>query len=113
MTAPVTLEAKQAEKGRLALRARAVARAEYRAQCEREPLLKTFRRDFGRASSPLLFLADHPLRAAPMDVRRAVLRQIDRHAAKVRRRMGLAILDDPLPPQTNVFFIARELLAVR
>lgn len=107
------LEAKQAEKGRLALRYRAGARAEFRAQCQQEPLLRTFRRDFGRAAQPLLFLADHPLRFAPMDIRRAVLRQIDRHAAKVRRRLGLAILDDPLPPQTNVFFVARELLAVR
>lgn len=113
MNAPVTLEAKQAEKGRLAARYRAGARAEYRAMCEREPRLRTFHRDMRRAPNVLIWLADHPLRFAPMDVRRAALRQVDRLAARVRRAQGLAILDDPLPPQTNVFFIARELFAVR
>lgn len=113
---PQTLEAKQAEKQRLSAAWRAAKRKEWRELCEVEPRLPLFRKDLRRTQSPsqvLLTLADHPLRRGPLPVRYAVLRLIDRHSWRMLRRQGCAPLDDPLPPQSNVFLAAREMLAVR
>lgn len=113
---PQTLEAKQAEKQRLNTAWRAAKRKEWRELCEAEPRLPLFRKALRRTQSPahiLSQLADSPLRRGPLPVRYAVLRLIDRHSWRMLRRQGQAPLDDPLPPATNLFFAAREMLEVR
>ena len=116
MSAPRNLEEKRAEKDRLAKAYRLSQRTLWRELCENEPRLPAFRRTLRRTQDPaqvLLALSDSPLRRASHDVRHAVLRLIDRHSWKMLRQRGYAPLDDPLPPHTNVFFAAREMLAVR
>lgn len=116
MSAPKTLQAKQDEKQRLAKAYRASQRAKWRDLCEAEPRLPAYRKALRRTQSPsaiLAHLADSPLRRATPDVRYAVLRLIDRHCWRMLRRTGHLPLDDPMPPQTSVFFVAREMLAVR
>ena len=44
------------------------------------------------------------------NVRIFALRLIDRHAGRLARRAGFEALDDPLPPETNVYLRAREIL---
>ncbi len=116
MSAPKTLQAKQDEKQRLAKAYRASQREQWRELCEQEPRLPGFRRSIRRMQSPaqvLTALAESPLRRGAPSVRYAVLRLIDRHCWRQLRRQGQAPLDDPLPPQTNVFFVAREMLELR
>lgn len=47
---------------------------------------------------------------AAQSVRIFALRLIDRHAGRLARRMGDEPLNDPLPPETNVYLRAREIL---
>jgi hypothetical protein len=113
---PRNLEEKQDEKARLAKAYRFAQRAKWRELCEQEPRLPIYRKALRKQADPvalLLNLSDSPLRFAPLPVRYAVLRLIDQHAWKMARRFGMAPLDDPLPPSTNVFLTAREMLAVR
>lgn len=116
MSKPRTLAEKQDEKGRLLKAFRASRRAEWEALCEQEPRLLGIRRALRALHDPraiLSRLADSWVRLAPADVRLAVLREINRHAERQARREGRAVLDDPIPPQRNLFLAARELLGVR
>ncbi len=116
MSAPRTLSEKQDEKGRLWVAYRAAKRAEWAELCEREPRLPLFRKALRRLSDPraiIFWLADSWVRSADTDLRHAALQQLDRHAWRMAREQGRAILDDPLPPQTNFFLVARQLLGVR
>lgn len=111
-----TLADKQEEKQRLLKRARASRRADWVALIEQEPRLIGFQKALKKVGNPhliLMRLADSWVRHAPMTVRFAVLRLIDRHANKQARFAGRAPLDDPLPPQRNLYLAAREMLAVR
>lgn len=116
MSAPRTLEEKQAEKGRLWKAYRYAKREEWRELCEAEPRLIGFRKALRRTHDPRALvhrLADSWLRTAPANVRFAALQQIDRHCWRMAQRSGAQPLDDPMPPTRNVFLAARELLAVR
>jgi len=113
---PQTLQAKQDEKQRLAKAYRASQREQWRELCEQEPRLPLYRKALRKTQSPaqvLSTLAESPLRRGAPNVRYAVLRLIDRHCWRMLRRTGQAPLDDPLPPQTSVFFVAREMLELR
>ncbi len=44
------------------------------------------------------------------DARRMILQAVDKASQRIRRKMGLRELDDPLPPETNVFLECREIL---
>lgn len=116
MTAPRTLQDKQDEKARLSRAFRASRRAEWAELCEQEPRLLGIRSALRAIDDPrllLIRLADSWVRTAPADVRIAVLREINRHAERMARREGRAILDDPIPPAINLFHASRELLGVR
>lgn len=116
MSAPRTLAEKQDEKGRLLKAFRASRRAEWADLCEREPRLTGIRSALRAIDNPravLTRLSDSWVRLAPADVRFAVLREINRHAERMARREGRAILDDPIPPAVNLFHASRELLGVR
>ncbi len=116
MTAPRTLEEKQAEKSRLWRAYRAAKKQQWAELCAKEPRMAVFRKAVRRmrtGAELLVWLADHWVRCAEQDVRHAALQQINRHADRMARAEGRAVLDDPLPPATNVFLAAREMLAVR
>lgn len=120
MTGPVqpkrSLQDKQDEKGRLLKAFRAARRAQWAELCEREPRLAGVRsalRGFEDPRALLTRLADSWVRTAPTDVKFAVLREINRHADRMARREGRAVLDDPFPPAVNLFHASRELLGVR
>lgn len=111
-----SLQDKQDEKGRLLRAFRASRRAQWAELCEAEPRLTGIRSALRRFDDPralLSRLADSWVRQAPSDVRIAVLREINRHAERVARQQGRAILDDPIPPAVNLFHASRELLGVR
>ena len=44
------------------------------------------------------------------DARRMILQAVDKASCRIRRKLGLRELDDPLPPETNVFFECQEIL---
>lgn len=50
------------------------------------------------------------LRAASVDVRLFALRMISARCDHINRRLGNDALDDPIPPDTSVYFEARHLL---
>lgn len=50
------------------------------------------------------------LPVAPQPVRIFALRMIDARANRINQQLGNSILDDPIPPETNVYFEARRLL---
>ena len=113
---PRTLEEKQAEKARLQVKYNAQKRREWTELCEQEPRLPALRRAIRRHTSGPEFLsrlADSWIRTAPERIRRTALNLILAHSDTVARREGRQPLDDPLPPATNVFFVARAMLAVR
>lgn len=116
MTARRSLTEKQDEKSRLLRAFRASRRAHFAELCEQEPRLAGVRSALRRIEDPralLTRLADSWVRTAPVDIRFAVLREINRHAERMARREGRAVLDDPIPPAVNVFHASRELLGVR
>lgn len=47
---------------------------------------------------------------APQAVRIFALRLIARHCDRINRRVGNEALDDPMPPETSVYFEARGML---
>lgn len=44
------------------------------------------------------------------DQRRLLLQGVDKASQRIRRKLGLEPLDDPLPPEMNVFLECREIL---
>jgi hypothetical protein len=113
---PLTLQDKQDEKNRLMKAYRASKRQEWADLTAQEPRLLDFKKSLRAMRQPqqvLAMLADSWVREAPMPVRHAALRLIDKHADREARFAGRPILNDPLPPDRNVFLVAREMLAVR
>ena len=116
MSAPRTLADKQDEKSRLLRAFRASRRAQWTELCAAEPRLAGVRSALRAMDDPrtiLTRLADSWVRTAPIDIRFAVLREINRHAERMARREGRAVLDDPIPPAVNLFHASRQLLGVR
>jgi hypothetical protein len=50
------------------------------------------------------------LRSAPESVRVFALRMIDARCNRINRTFGNEALDDPLPPETNIYLRARDIL---
>ena len=50
------------------------------------------------------------LAQAARDVRLFALELVSRHCDRINRQMGFEALDDPLPPQTSLYFEARAIL---
>lgn len=116
MSAPRTLEEKQAERDRLMKAYRAHKREEWTELCEAEPRLAGFKTALRREREPRVIarkLADSWLRRADPRVRFRALQLIEQHSQRERRYLGLQPLDDPLPPARTLFMVAKELLAVR
>lgn len=111
-----TLEQKQREKSRLLKAFRAQRKHDWLELVAREPRIKQFWSDLKKIDSPanvLVYLADSWVRFADPELRYAALRLVNKHCEKQGRYVGQQILDDPMPPATNVFLTAREMLAVR
>lgn len=103
------------EKQRLSARYRKWKTSEARATLASEPRLRDFNRYLRRvqpqdAGELIEAVATSWLPASPQDVRIYALRMIDRHCNRLNLRMGNEILDDPMPPETSVYFLAREIL---
>lgn len=113
---PQTLQDKQDEQNRLAKAYRAAKREEWRELTEQEPRLIEFKKALNAMRQPrevLDFVANSWVRHAPEPVRRAALRLVDKHSNREKRFAGRPIFDDPLPPDTNVFFTVKGMLALR
>lgn len=50
------------------------------------------------------------LRSAPLKVRIFALRMIDARCNKINQQLGNDILDDPIPPETSIYFQAKAIL---
>ena len=113
---PLTLQEKQDEQNRLAKAYRAAKREEWRELTEQEPRLIEFRKSLRSLRDPkqvVSFIAESWVRHAPDPVRRAALRLVDAHSNREKRFAGRPIFDDPLPPDTNVFFTVKGMLNLR
>ena len=113
--APSALDLKMAEKQRLNKTYRAWRRDHNRAVLAREPRLVGFMRylktvQAEHAGDLLEALRDSWLVRSTIDVRMYALRMIDARANRINRSLGHEALNDPLPPETNVYFEARALL---
>lgn len=116
MSAPRTLEEKQDEQNRLAKAYRAWKREQWAELTTQEPRLVEFKKALKSMRDPqqvLAFVAESWVRHAPEPIRRAALRLIDAHSNREKRFAGRPIFDDPLPPETNVFFTVKGMLALR
>jgi hypothetical protein len=115
--APSALEKKMAERDRLSKSYRMMKRQERIETLQREPRLLDFMRYLRRmqaddADDLLQGLREASwLLHAPQDVRLFALGRIARRADKIRLMLGMTPMDDPLPPETSVFFEARDILA--
>ena len=113
---PRTLQEKQDEKDRLLKKYRYAKRRQWLELCEREPRMPALRKAIRRTRTPgetISLLATSWVRNADSDTRLAALQEVNGHAERMARYEGRAPLDDPFPPEMNVFLIAREMLAVR
>lgn len=112
---PSELEKKLLEKQRLSARYRKWKTQEARATLASEPRLRDFNR-YLRTVAPqdgdelIEAVADSWLLECDQSVRVYALRMIDRHCNRLNLRLGNEPLDDPLPPETTVYFRARALL---
>lgn len=112
---PSELELQQAEKQRLSRAYRAWKRAWAREQLAAEPRLKAFRRylkGVGPEQGEELLDAIETswLPGSAQQVRLFALRLVDERCQRIRLLMGEDPLDDPWPPETNVYFRAKALL---
>lgn len=109
------LDKKMQERGRLADRYRAMKRIERIGILAEEPRLRDFLRYLRKVGPEdgdelVEALGDSWLRTASGSVRFFALHLIARRSDKIRQQLGLPTLDDPLPPETSVFFRARDVL---
>jgi hypothetical protein len=109
------LEKKMQEKQRLS-RAYRIWKREWRTSVlEIEPRLADFLR-YLRTIKPadagelVDALRTSWLVTAARDVRLFALELISRHCDRINRRMGFEALDDPMPPETSLYFECREML---
>jgi hypothetical protein len=110
------LEKKMREKQRLSRAFRIWRRNETRAVLATEPRLSVFLRylrtvtvDTGNELLEAVEACDWLLQA-PQPVRIFALRMISARCDKINQMLGNDILDDPLPPDSNIYFQARDLL---
>lgn len=115
---PSKLDLRMEEKARLTRAYRIAKRAERIAILESEPRLLNFMRylrsvgaDQGSELLDAIGASDW-LPGAPQAVRAFALSRIARRQEKIRLLVGLVPLDDPLPPETSLFFEAQKLLRV-
>lgn len=107
------LELKMREKQRLTRAYKASLSRDRRQAFEDEPRLRDFMRWLRRQDEPVELvtgISESWLPQAARNVRLFALRLIDRHCDRLNRQMGNEALDDPLPPETNVFFQCRDIL---
>jgi hypothetical protein len=110
---PSELDRMEAEKQRLSKAYRKWKREQAKALYAQEPRLKSFRRYLRGITDGDEMLSDISaswLPAAPVDVRIFALRMVDARCQRIRLMMGETALDDPLPPETSVYFKARDIL---
>jgi hypothetical protein len=110
---PSELELQQAEKQRLSRAYRAWKRAWAREQYAAEPRLKNFRRYLRSVTDGeelLEAIGTSWLPASPVEVRLFALRLVDARCQRLRLLAGEELLDDPWPPETNVYFEAKAML---
>lgn len=113
---PSELDLKMEERQRLTKAYRASKRAERIQILASEPRLLNFMRYLrsvgAEAADELLeaIEASDWLMSAPQDVRGFALARIGRRQDKIKLMLGMTPLDDPLPPETSVFFEAQTLL---
>lgn len=109
------LEKKMAEKRRLNSAYRAWKRQWRTEQLSAEPRLRDFMR-YLRTVRPVNAhdlvdaISCSWLAHAARDVRLFALELISRHCDRINRRLGFEPLDDPMPPETTLYFECRELL---
>ena len=113
--APSALDLKLAEKQRLNKMYRVWRRDHNRAVLAAEPRLVGFMRylktvQAEHADDLIEALRDSWLVRSVIDVRMYALRMIDARANRINRSLGREALNDPLPPETSVYFEARALL---
>jgi len=109
------LDRKMAEKQRLTRAYKAWQREVRIETLASEPRLRDFMR-YLRTVKPhdgdelLQAVRSSWLPRSTQAVRIFALRLIDRHAGRLARQLGDEPLNDPLPPETNVYLQAREIL---
>lgn len=114
--APSALEKRMQEKQRLSRHYRTWKRAQTKAILSSEPRLTGFLRflrkvDHTNGGELIDALATCDwLRTAPIDTRLFALRMVSVRCDKINQRLGNEPLDDPLPPETSIYFEARALL---
>lgn len=110
-----TLQGKQEEKARLLSKFKAHRREEWAKLTAKEPRLAQFKKAIRDQSPQDIARLVHLswLRTAHKDIQYAALRLIDKEAARQTRSQGGEPLDDPLPPQRNLYLVAREVFALR
>lgn len=112
---PSPLEKKLLEKQRLTGLYRKWKTSEARATLASEPRLRAFNR-YLRSVKPqdgdelVEAIAESWLPDSPQNVRVYALRMVDRHCNRLNLRLGNEVLDDPLPPETSIYFRTRDLL---
>ena len=113
---PSQLDLKMEERARLSKAYRALKRLERIDILKSEPRLLHFMRYLRRitadqADELLEAIAESDwLMSAPQSVRAFALSRIARKQEKIRLNEGLLPLDDPMPPETSLFFEAQKLL---
>ncbi len=113
---PSKLDLKMEEKQRLTKAYKATRRLRRAEILQREPRLLDFMRylrrvgpDDGDELLPAIEACDW-LMAAPQDVRLFALERIGSCEARIKLKLGLVPLDDPMPPATSVYLEAQKLL---
>lgn len=109
------LEAKLQERQRVHARYRRWVRQVNQETLASEPRLKGFLRYLRtvkaeQADELLDAIRESWLPDSSQPVRIFALRMIAAKADKLNRSIGNEVLDDPLPPEQNVYFLARDLL---
>ena len=109
------LDLKMEEKQRLSKAYRLWKSAERAAVLAAEPRLRDFLR-YLRSVRPdaagelLEAIAGSWLVTSPRPIRLFALDLVRRHCDRINRRLGFEPLDDPIPPETTLYFRARDLL---
>ena len=116
--APSALDKKMAEKQRLSKAYRVSQRERTKALLAAEPRLVRFLKYLrtiraGDGEELLEAVAESWLPEASQEVRLFALRMIDARCNAINRKLGFPELDDPVPPETSVYFRARDILRSR
>lgn len=112
---PSKLDLRMEEKQRLTKAYRRWVRDCNRQAIAMEPRLVGFMRYLrtvqpGQGDELVEAVAESWLPTAPQPVRLFALRMISARCDRLNRQLGLEALDDPIPPETSVYFRARDLL---